>query len=168
MQFFGFPFISLPEISVTRENPRHLSMSSPLDQLLTHLARLPPRPPSSRFGRLDLGGDGLTGPLGRLGRLPTEIQFMIFACLSLDDVGNFALTSKRAKALAAGYLASRACLRRVLSLPSDVAQVTIAYCHLQLINQRNLVRGHEVRSNRQRSNLPLNLTIGHTFEGGRA
>ena len=111
-------------------------MSSPLDQLLAHLARLPPRPPP-RFGRLDLGGDGLVGPLGRLGRLPTEIQFMIFACLSLDDVGNFALTSKRAKALAAGYLASRACLRRVLSLPSDVAEVTVAYCHLICLKSRN-------------------------------
>ena len=49
---------------------------------------------------------------------------MIFAYLSLDDVGNFALTSKRAKALAAGYLASRACLRRVLSLPSKMAEVS--------------------------------------------
>ena len=126
MEFFGFPFISLPEISVIliHENPGDLSMprSNTLESPLRELARLPPRPPSGLFGR----SDDEAGPLGRFGRLPTEINFRIFACLPLDDVGNFALTSKSAKALAAGYLTSRACLRRVLSLPSKMAEVNVA------------------------------------------
>ena len=124
MQVFGFPFISLPEIPVflIHENLGHLSMPNTLEYLLRQLARLPPRPPFGLFGR----SDDEAGPLGRFCRLPTEVNFMIFACLPLDDVGNFALTSKRAKALAAGYLTSRACLRRVLSLPSRMAEVNVA------------------------------------------
>ena len=125
MEFFGCPFISFPEISVIliHENPGDLSMprSNTLEYLLRQLARPPPIA-DGLFGR----SDDEAGPLGRFGRLPTEINFRIFACLPLDDVGNFALTSKRAKALAAGYLTSRACLRRVLSLPSKMAEVNVA------------------------------------------
>ena len=95
-----------------------------MEYLLRQLTRLPPRT-QLLFGR----SDDEAGPLGRFARLPTEINFMIFACLSLDDVGNFALTSKRAKALAASYLISKASLRRVMSLPSKMAQVNVAYCY---------------------------------------
>ena len=126
MQFFGFPLISLSETSVIPQNPGHPPMPSNLEYLLRQLARLPPQPPP--FGPFGRSVD-LAGPLGRFGCLPTEINFMIFACLPLDDVGNFALTSKSTKALAASYLTSRACLRRVLSLPSKMAEVNVAYCY---------------------------------------
>ena len=151
---------------------------STLDQILRHLARVPPSPPppppppqrplwcSCSIGTIQIpffgrSGDG-SGPLGRFGRLPTEINFMIFACLSLDDVGNFALTSKRAKALAAGYLASRACLRRVLSLPSKMGEVSqCCLLNLSKCTSSNLIKTSLCHC------LLKQLTTGHTLEGCR-
>ena len=92
-----------------------------LEELIRRLLRGHPKPPFL-FGRSDE-----SGPLGLFGRLPTEINFMIFSYMPLGDVGNIALTSKSAKALAASYLSSKACLRRVLVLAAKMSEV-IAAC----------------------------------------
>ena len=91
-----------------------------LEQLIRRLLRGHAKAPFL-FGRDE------AGPLGLFGRLPTEINFMIFSYTPLGDVGNIALTSRSAKALAASYLSSKACLRRVLVLAAKMSEV-IAAC----------------------------------------